>query len=463
MGQSGLSEMRASWHYVVVTYDGSERTLYQDGLAVAATSLAGANFQSSNLLLGSWGGNNFLNGLLAGVALYGYALTPSQVTAHYDAGLNLSPTPTPTIAAGSYAAAVLADTPVAFWPLSEQSGGVAHDVTGHGHDGQIGSGVSLGQTGPPIGDGSTAMSFNGSSTGRIAVGKMSNLPSGSQPYSLEAWVDVASVGNGVQGFVGYGLYGTNGSANAIRLNGANGLLHYWWYEDLGWTGQQPLTGTWHQVVATFDGHVRKLYLDGQLVGSDVPPVATIGLATLTLGQTNGSEDLAGSLADVAVYGYALSPGQVAHHYFLGEGQPAPAPVTSVIQYSYDGAGRLTQVTYPDGTHENLGYDPAGRVDFYSLPDNTNNHPSYDGAGNETQLQLASGGEQTWSYDAAGRLTGTSLQLAGSTAFSQTATLDNAGERIALSDSWGQTQLRLRPGWAAEQRQLPGRQHGSGPV
>jgi RHS repeat-associated protein len=438
LGQSGLSDMRASWHYVAVTFDGSVRTLYQDGLAVAATSMGGANFQSSNLLLGSWGGNNFLNGLLAGVALYGYALTPSQVTAHYDAGLNLSPTPTPTVAAGSYAAAVLADTPVAFWPLSERSGGVAHDVTGHGHDGQIGNGVSLGQTGPPTGDGSTAMSFNGSSTGRIAVGKMSNLPSGSQPYSLEAWVDVASGGANAQGFVGYGLYGTQGAANAIRLNGANGLVNYWWYEDLGWTGQQALTGAWQHVVATFDGHVRKLYLDGQLVASDLPPTPIIGLATLTLGQTNGSEDLGGSLADVAVYGYALSPGQVAHHYFLGEGQPAPTPVTSVVQYSYDGAGRLTQVTYPDGTHERLGYDPAGRVNFYSLPDNTNNHPGYDGAGNETQLQLGSGGEQTWSYDAAGRLTGTTLQLGGSTAFSQTATLDNAGERIALSDSWGQT-------------------------
>ena len=158
----------------------------------------------------------------------------------------------------------------------------------------------------------------------------------------------------------------------------------------------------------------------------------------TLGQTNGNEDLTGSPADLAVYGYALSPGQVARHYALGAGQPAPTPVTNVLQHGYDAAGRLADLPDPDGTHEHLDYDPSRRVSHYSLPSGQDNYPSYDGAGNETQLQFASGGTQTWNYDAAGRLTATSLQLSGSSAFSQTATLDSTGERIALTDSWGQT-------------------------
>ena len=47
--------------------------------------------------------------------------------------------------------------------------------------------------------------------------------------------------------------------------------------------------------------------------------------------------------------------------------------------------------------------------------------------------------KTWSYDPAGRLVGTAWQDATDTAlFTQTATLDAAGQRTALDDSWGHT-------------------------
>ena len=78
----------------------------------------------------------------------------------------------------------------------------------------------------------------------------------------------------------------------------------------------------------------------------------------------------GSLADVAIYLYALSPAQVGRRHALGE-HPPPAPTTSVLQYGYDGAGRLSSSIYPDGRRENLSdYDPAGRVTHISLPDYT---------------------------------------------------------------------------------------------
>jgi YD repeat-containing protein len=47
-----------------------------------------------------------------------------------------------------------------------------------------------------------------------------------------------------------------------------------------------------------------------------------------------------------------------------------------------------------------------------------------------------GGKQTWSYDPTGALTGTAWLAGSTTLFSQTATLDAAGERTALTDSWG---------------------------
>jgi hypothetical protein len=45
------------------------------------------------------------------------------------------------------------------------------------------------------------------------------------------------------------------------------------------------------------------------------------------------EPLPGELANMAIYGYALMPGQVARHCALGEDHPAPTPVTKAVQYT----------------------------------------------------------------------------------------------------------------------------------
>ena len=57
-----------------------------------------------------------------------------------------------------YRAAVLADSPLAYWRLGETSGTVAHDETGNGHDGTYVGGVTLGQPGALTGDANTAVS-----------------------------------------------------------------------------------------------------------------------------------------------------------------------------------------------------------------------------------------------------------------------------------------------------------------
>ena len=54
---------------------------------------------------------------------------------------------------------VLAERPIAYWPLWEASGSVAYDISGNGFHGAY-SGVTLGQDG--IGDGRSCPSFDGS-------------------------------------------------------------------------------------------------------------------------------------------------------------------------------------------------------------------------------------------------------------------------------------------------------------
>ena len=63
---------------------------------------------------------NFFQGSLAHIATYDYALSASQIRAHWVASQNK--------AWGTYSRLVLADKPQGYWPLNETSGTVAHDV-----------------------------------------------------------------------------------------------------------------------------------------------------------------------------------------------------------------------------------------------------------------------------------------------------------------------------------------------
>ncbi|HDZ37098.1 MAG TPA: hypothetical protein ENH62_02220 [Marinobacter sp.] len=59
---------------------------------------------------------------------------------------------------GDYSTKVMAQTPIAYWPMWEAAGSVAADISGNGFDGVF-AGVTLGQVG--IGDGNTCPFFDG--------------------------------------------------------------------------------------------------------------------------------------------------------------------------------------------------------------------------------------------------------------------------------------------------------------
>ena len=126
----------------------------------------------------------------------------------------------------------------------------------------------LAAAGPPTGDGDTSMAFHGADA--VTVASVAGLPAGAHPYSLEAWVLPASGGAAAQGLVGYGNYAATRQAAYLRLAGATGLLHSWRNDDLTATQTASLTGTWHLAVASYDGHGRRLYLDGVPFAADAP-------------------------------------------------------------------------------------------------------------------------------------------------------------------------------------------------
>src|SRR2546430_6231874 len=68
-------------------------------------------------------------------------------------GASIAATPTPP---PSYRASVLADHPVAYWRLDEETGTVMVDASRNGNDGAYAGAVTLGQPGALASDGDTA-------------------------------------------------------------------------------------------------------------------------------------------------------------------------------------------------------------------------------------------------------------------------------------------------------------------
>ena len=98
--------------------------------------------------------------------------------------------------------------------------------------------------------------------------------------------------------------------------------------------------------------------------------------------------------------------------------------------------RLPSIALPDGRQQSWGYDRAGRVNGVIQPGGGSWTVAHNGAGQPTVASVPSGGSQVWGYDNAGRAVSATWLQPGNSTFSQVATLDAAGQRKGLADSWG---------------------------
>ena len=80
--------MVGSVYHVVGTYDGTTQRLYVNGTQVASAALTGAiTANTTSVYIGSWNGTSeFFQGTIDEVAIYGAALTATQVGNHRTAG-----------------------------------------------------------------------------------------------------------------------------------------------------------------------------------------------------------------------------------------------------------------------------------------------------------------------------------------------------------------------------------------
>jgi alpha-L-fucosidase len=86
--------IQGTWSYYVLSYDGTTFKSYTNGVIAASNNSGYSQVDSSTpLYLGAYnnsGPARFYSGGLANVAVYNYALTPSQISAHFFYGTNFN-------------------------------------------------------------------------------------------------------------------------------------------------------------------------------------------------------------------------------------------------------------------------------------------------------------------------------------------------------------------------------------
>ena len=221
-----------------------------------------------------------------------------------------------------YADVVLDAAPVAYLRFTE-GGAQLIDASGHGHTGERVGGAAIDVVGAIDGDTSGALRLSGDAQ-YVRLAPLDALAASGE-VSLECWFrrDDTSAAQPILGF-------SDGAALGPHLwNHETGDKLYANFVSVE-TGDHTVSsgegvvqaGAWHHAVATFDGSVGRLYLDGARIGETSVGDALRLDGDLYIGFRAAVGDapavsFAGSIDEVAVYDHALDASTIRRHRNAG--------------------------------------------------------------------------------------------------------------------------------------------------
>jgi hypothetical protein len=216
-----------------------------------------------------------------------------------------------------FAIEAMADGPILYWKMDEDTGTIAFDYSGNDRDGTYGGGFTL----------DLAKLASGLSEGVVdfANGSVSIADAAWQKpaaFSAELWIVADSASAGAHLF---GVYGGGDSSRvwALGLNN-NGLVGY-----IGTDGTlgsistaigSIANGTVYQVGLDYDGTTYRLIRNGELVASGTKTgVLNSSTAGLTLGNDVNGRNFDGRAQEAVLYNKKLSITRWYQHYLAGTG------------------------------------------------------------------------------------------------------------------------------------------------
>jgi len=253
-------------------------------------------------------------------------LGSSRIQAHFGAAATVS----------GYRQAVLADSPTAYYPLSESGGPLARDNSILGKAGAIGAGVALGAGESLPNASGSSMSFNGTTTSTVSL----SLPSltSATNVTVELWAYYTGTNN-MMAF-GFNLYDLYHQGNALGFNTGNGDLWGVFDSTSGFSANK-----WHHVVAIFNNgnpQVNQLWIDGvsqtltQIGGTTTTSGHTISAAAQISGlPAISGYTWVGKLDEVAIYPAALTSTQILNDFYAAWDSSPPLADAPVAFYRLD--------------------------------------------------------------------------------------------------------------------------------
>ena len=175
--------------------------------------------------------------------------------------------------------------------------------------------------------GDQAASYDGLSGTNTTIPFQAGLnPVATSPFTIEFWANPTN-SDGDDAPVSNRVASGNRSGWAFFQREPNTGWNFRMYDgvgsNLGWdlTGGTSALNAWSHVVATWDGSVAQLFVNGALADSSNDPGASgvynaDGFNNFIVASSDTGSPYAGALDEVAFYGSALSPAQILNHFNL---------------------------------------------------------------------------------------------------------------------------------------------------
>lgn len=270
------------WVHVMGTYDASgTNNLYINGQPAGSSTLV-MTFTFSNFVIGRTTDNiiNQYDGYMDDLKMYNRVLTAAEAKALYDSY------DTATRLGGGQ------DGLVGHWKLD----GNLKDSTPYANKG---SGVPA-WTADRKGQANLAAN---SFESQISV---TNLPDLNGPLSQSAWV--YNTGDGL-------VTSIRSATDSIRFGlQVSGKIYVRVGADYNAASTTVPLNTWSHIAYTFDGSIRKIYLNGSLVDTGTTSLSPFVPTMVVLGSAGGSLGFPGKLDDIRIYKRALSDADIAAIY-----------------------------------------------------------------------------------------------------------------------------------------------------
>jgi hypothetical protein len=248
------------------------------------------------------------------------------------------------ITPGSYQAAVVSGSPLAYWQLDETNGTTAFDYVG-GFDGTYNGNVTLGVPGAIAGSTNTAVYFDGTNSSSAYVGtplQLNNMPN----VTMLGWIRRET--NQVNRT---GLWGQNDLVEFGYID--NNTIQAWVdnFDSAVNISPNPIPNEqWGQVGLVLNSGVATVFVNGSAAGTATLPSANYGsngfnfnIAGGGIFDTIGANGnwFNGRVDELAVYNRALTAAEICGLYFLGSGAP--------LALDFEQGGAFVLDTKPSGT------------------------------------------------------------------------------------------------------------------